>query len=204
MNSTNVTIQQPGTKMHLVYRLRPHEYDRYCKHLLALDEASRYNRFAYHIKDEMIEQLCCTFESNPKEHKLFVIENENLEVVGTGHISLAGSKMELAFSVLKEYQGQGMGSSLMKRCIEWCQNRNIHHGVMTCLTANTAIRKLASKHGVLVNDHGEVLADISIPESNVASVMSEVVDSNLARFDHLGKLQRKFVKTITFPLQFTK
>ena len=189
---------------HLVYRLQPHEYGRYRKHLLNLDEASRHNRFAYSIKDEMINQLCDTFESNPKDHKLFVIENENLDVVAVGHIAFSGSEMELAFSVLKEYQQQGMGSSLMKRCIEWCQNRNIKHGVMTCLSSNTAVRKLASKHGVLVNDHGEVLADISIPDANVVSVMSEVMDSNLAKFDHLGKLQRKFAKMLAFPLQFKK
>lgn len=152
----------------------------------------------------MINQLCDTFESNPKDHKLFVIENENLDVVAVGHIAFSGSEMELAFSVLKEYQQQGMGSSLMKRCIEWCQNRNIKHGVMTCLSSNTAVRKLASKHGVLVNDHGEVLADISIPDANVVSVMSEVMDSNLAKFDHLGKLQRKFAKMLAFPLQFKK
>ena len=190
--------------MHIVYRLQPHEYGRYRKHLLLLDEASRYNRFAYNAKDEMINQLCDTFESNPKEHKLFVIENDELDVVGVGHISLVGEEMELAFSVLKEYQGQGMGSSLMKRCIEWCQNRNIHTGVMTCLATNTAVRKLASKHGVLVNDHGEVLADINIPYPNAISVMSEVVESNIARFDHLGKLQRKFARTLAFPLQFKK
>jgi GNAT superfamily N-acetyltransferase len=150
----------------------------------------------------MINKLCDGFEANPKEHKLFAIENENLDVIGIGHISLVGGEMELAFSVLKEYQGQGLGSSLMKRCIEWCQNRNIQHGKMTCLATNTAIRKLASKHGVLVNDHGEVLADIEIPSPNAVSVMNEVVDSNLAKFDHLGKLQRNFVKRITFPLQF--
>jgi RimJ/RimL family protein N-acetyltransferase len=190
--------------MHIVYRLQPHDYGRYRKHLLALDEASRYNRFAFNISDEVLNKLCDDFEANPKNHKLFVIEDENLDVVGVGHIALEGDAMELAFSVIKEHQGKGMGSSLMKRCIEWCQNRNIHQGKMTCLATNTAVRKLASKHGVLVNDHGEVLADINIPDANVVSVMNEVVDSNLARIDHLGKMQRKFVKTITFPLQFTK
>ena len=190
--------------MHIVYRLQPHEYSRYRKHLLALDETSRYNRFAFNISDEILNKLCDDFEADPKNHKLFVIENENLDVVGVGHIALEGDDMELAFSVLKEHQGKGLGSSLMKRCIEWCQNRSIHHGKMTCLATNTAVRKLASKHGVLVNDHGEVLADINIPDANVVSVMNEVVDSNLSRFDHLGKVQRKFVKTITFPLHLDK
>jgi GNAT superfamily N-acetyltransferase len=189
---------------HIVYRLLPADYGRYRKHLLVLDPQSRYLRFGYPIRDEMIDQLCDKFEANPQQHKIFVIENEDLEVVGAGHISLAGEETELAFSVLKEHQGQGMGNSLMKRCVEWCQNRNISNGCMVCLTTNAAIRNLARKHGILVTEEGETLADIQIPSPDAASVISEVVDSNIARFDHLGKLQRRFVKMLSFPLQFTK
>jgi GNAT superfamily N-acetyltransferase len=171
---------------------------------LALDEESRYTRFGFHAKDEIIEQLCNTFETNTKEHKIFVIEDEDLNVVAAGHISLAGGETELAFSVLKEHRKKGMGSSLMSRCVEWCQNRSIKGGCMVCLSTNAAIKKLASKHGILINDGGETLADIKIPEPTASSVVHEVVESNLARLDHVGKLQRKFVKTITLPLQFIK
>lgn len=189
---------------HLVYRLQPHEYYRYRKHLLALDEESRYTRFGFHAKDEIIEQLCEGFEANPKEHKIFAIENDELEVVAAGHISLAGGETELAFSVLQGYRKQGMGSSLMSRTVEWCQNRNIKGGCMVCLSTNVAIKKLASKHGILINDGGETLADIKIPEATATSVMHEVVESNMAKLDHLGKIQRKFAKMIAFPLLFSK
>jgi GNAT superfamily N-acetyltransferase len=171
---------------------------------LALDEESRYTRFGFHIQDAVIEQLCQGFEANPKEHKIFVIEDNDLDVVAAGHISLQGGETELAFSVLKEYRQQGMGDALMKRTIEWCQNRNIKGGCMVCLSTNTAIKKLAGKHGILINDGGETLADIRIPESTPSSVINEVVDSNLAKLDHLGKIQRKFAKMITFPLLFSK
>jgi hypothetical protein len=73
---------------------------------------------------------------------------------------------------------------------------------MTCLSSNDAIKRLASKHGILVQEHGEVLADIKIPDLNAFSVMHEIVESNVARLDHLGKLQRKFARTVTFPLRF--
>lgn len=180
---------------HLVYRLRPEEYHRYRTHLLALDDESRYTRFGIMVKDDIINQLCDRFEANPREHKIFVIEDEQLKVVAAGHIALEGGETELAFSVLNEYRQQGMGSSLMKRTIEWCQNRNIRGGCMVCLSTNIAIKKLASKHGVLVNDGGETLANITIPEATATSVMHEVVDSNMARVDHLGKVQRNFVRS---------
>jgi len=186
-----------GTKMsHLVYKLQPAEYSRYRKHLLALDEESRYTRFGFMIRDETIEQLCDKFEANTQDHKIFVIEDADLDVIAAGHISLEGGETELAFSVLKEYRQQGMGSSLMSRTIEWCQNRNIRGGCMVCLSSNTAIKKLASKHGLLINDGGETLANIVIPTATAASVIHEVVDSSMARADHLGKLQRKFVRSL--------
>ena len=187
---------------HHVYRLTPIEYSRYRKHLLALDDSSRYLRFGYQIRDEMIDILCDKFEANPKDHKLFVIENDDLEVIAAGHISLESNELELAFSVLKEYQGQGMGSSLMARCIEWCQNRGIKGGCMVCLSTNAAIKKLAAKHGILVNDHGETLADITIPSATPASVINELAVSNIAKIDHLGKLQRRFAQMLTLPLFF--
>jgi GNAT superfamily N-acetyltransferase len=187
---------------HHVYRLIPLEYSRYRQHLLALDDHSRYLRFGYPIKDEMIDIICDRFEANPRDHKLFVIENDDLEVVAAGHISLEGGELELAFSVLKEHQGQGMGSSLMARTVEWCQNRGIKSGCMVCLSSNAAIKKLAARHGILVNDHGETLADITIPSATPASVINELAVSNIAKFDHLGKLQRRFAQMFTYPLRF--
>ena len=181
--------------MHLVYKLRPEEYSKYRTHLLALDDASRYTRFGTVIKDDVINHLCDKFESSSKEHKIFVIEDEDLNVIAAGHIALEGGETELAFSVLNEYRQRGMGSSLMSRCIEWCQNRNIKGGCMVCLSSNIAIKRLAAKHGVLVNDGGETLANITIPEPTPVSVMHEVVDSSMARADHIGKVQRNFVKS---------
>ncbi len=181
--------------MYSVYRLQSNEYSRYRKHLLALDSDSRYTRFGSIVKDEVIEQLCNRFETNYKDHKIFVIENEQLEVVAAGHIALEDDTTELAFSVLKEYRKQGMGDALMKRTIEWCQNRNIKGGCMVCLSTNAAIKALAKKHGVLINQGGETLANIIIPEATPTSVIHEVMESNLAKFDHITKVQRNFVKS---------
>lgn len=183
--------------LHLVYRLRPEEYHRYTQHLLALDSDSRYTRFGTVIKDEVIQQLCQQIQANHQQHKIFVIEDEQLAVVAAGHIALVDGETELAYSVLKEYRNQGMGSSLMARTIEWCQNRNIQGGCMMCLSSNTAVKRLASKHGVLINQgRGETMANIVIPQATVSSVIHEVVDSNWARADHMGKIQRNFVRSL--------
>lgn len=189
---------------HIVFELPYHEYDRYRAHLLALDSESKYLRFGYQIHNETINALCDKFELNFQRHRVFVIENEDLEVVGAGHISLEDRPIELAFSVLKQYQGKGMGYSLMSRVVEWCQNRGIKQGCMVCLKHNIAIKKLAQQHGILVQDGPETLADIAIPSVNAASLIHEAAVNNMAKFDHLGKVQRRFARMLTFPLQFFK
>jgi GNAT superfamily N-acetyltransferase len=189
---------------HIVFELPYHEYDRYRAHLLALDNESKYLRFGYQIQEETINALCDKFEENFGSHRVFVIENEELEVVGAGHISLEDRPVELAFSVLKQYQGRGMGSSLMSRVVEWCQNRGIKTGCMVCLKNNAAVKKLAQRHGILIAEGGEALADINIPTLTTVSLLHEAAVNGLAKIDHLGKLQRRFAKMVTFPLQFFK
>lgn len=190
--------------MHTVYQLLPMDYSRYRTHLLALDPHSRRLRFGYQIKDNIINSLCDKFEANSAAHKIFVIENDDLAVVAVGHVSLEGDEVELAFSVLQQCQGQGMGTALMKRCVEWCQNRSISSGCMVCVSTNQAVRHMAKKHGILVDAHGETLADIHIPAPNSVSVINEIIDHNISRFDHLGKLQRRFARMLTIPLCFSK
>jgi GNAT superfamily N-acetyltransferase len=189
---------------HIVYRLLPHDYGRYRKHLHSLDQYSKYLRFGYHIQLEALDKLCDKFEANPQLHKIFVIENDELEVIAAGHIGFDDGNVELAFSVLKQYQGQGMGSELMKTCIEWCQNRGIKTGCMVCLSSNAAIKKLAARHGLLINDGSDSMADIKIPQVSASSVINEVMGDNIAKFDHLGKLQRRFARMLTLPLHFNK
>lgn len=189
--------------MYTIYKLEKPEFHRYKLHLLSLDEESRYMRFGYPIRTEQIISLCNKWREEADKHVIFAIENEDLEVVGVAHISLLDDPAELAFSVLKECQGQGMGDALMKRAIEYCQNHNIKHGCMVCLGSNDKIRGLARKHGILVKtEYGDASAEISIPDPSPLSIWQEAVSDSIAKFDHLGKAQRKFAQILKFPLQF--
>lgn len=189
--------------MHTIYKLAPSEFHRYKTHLLSLDEESKYMRFGYHIRTDQIRELCKNWQANADKHIVFAIENEDLEVVGIAHISLEDNPAELAFSVLQECQGQGMGDALMKRAIAYCQNHNIKTGCMVCLGSNDKIKKLARKNNILVkSEYGDASAEVSIPDPTPASVWSEAVNDSIAKFDHLGKAQRKLAQMFRFPLQF--
>lgn len=189
--------------MHTIYRLPAQEFHRYRTHLLCLDEESRYMRFGYHAKTDQIRELSKKWQENADKNIVFAIENDDLEVVAVGHISLEEDPAELAFSVFKECQRQGMGDALMARCIEYCQNHGIRTGQMVCLGSNDAIKKLARKHNILVRtEQGDASAEIAIPKPNAVTVWGEVVKDQIAVIDHLGKAQRKFAKMLRFPLQF--
>lgn len=189
--------------MHIIYKLDASEFHRYKLHLLSLDEESKYMRFGYHIRTEQIRELCKKWQENSDKHVIFAIENEDLEIVGIAHISLEDDPAELAFSVLKECQGQGMGDALMKRAIEFCQNHSIKTGCMVCLGSNDKIKSLARKHGILVKtEHGDASAEVQIPAPSPLSIWSEAVTEQLAKMDHLGKAQRKLAQMFRFPLRF--
>jgi GNAT superfamily N-acetyltransferase len=170
-----------------VRRVLPHEYGKYRTHLKSLDADSKILRFGAPISDTVLDSLCDEFEAHPDKHVLFCIEDDNLEFVAIGHIALKG-EMELAFSVLKEYQGRGMGNKLMNRCIQYCRTHNILRGCMVCLSTNSKIKHLCTKYGIIMeNDHGETLADITLPNATPATYFSEATDSNFAVIDYWKK-----------------
>jgi GNAT superfamily N-acetyltransferase len=173
--------------MSAVRRVLISEYPKYRKHLKALDTESKYLRFGYPIRDEIIDQLCDQFEADADKNILFCVENDNLDFVAVGHIALQ-DEMELAFSVLKEHQGQGLGNQLFKRVIQWCRTHNRLKGNMVCLSSNKVIRHLCSKYGIhMVNDHGETLASIELDHPDITTYFTEAADSNLAVMDYMGK-----------------
>lgn len=174
-----------------VRRVLPHEYGKYRTHLKSLDAESKVLRFGYATSDTIIDQLCDKFEANTNQHVLFAIENEYLEFVAVGHIALEG-EMEIAFSVLKEYQGRGMGNLLMKRVIQWCRIFGKRKGCMVCLSTNSAIKHLCAKYGItMTNELGETLADIVLPVPSLSTYVEEATAVNLAVVDYLSKRIKK-------------
>jgi len=178
-----------------VRRVLPHEYSKYRKHLKALDRDSKTLRFANPLTDDVIDQLCDKWEADHEHNILFAIENDDLDFIAVAHIAIDDNHdMELAFSVLKGYQGQGMGNHLMKRAIQWCRTHNFLHGSMVCLSTNRVIKHLCSKYGIhMTSEFGETLADIELDSPNLKTFWTEAADSNLAVMDYWGKRMPKIV-----------
>lgn len=174
--------------MSAVRRVLDSEYSKYCDHLKALDADSKYLRFGYPIQDQMIDQLCKQFAADCDQNILFCIENDNLEFVAVGHIAFQADEMELAFSVLKQCQGQGLGNQLFRRVIQWCRTHNQLRGSMMCLSSNMVVRHLCTKYGIqMKSSGGETMASIELDHPNIVTYFTEAADSNLAAMDYMGK-----------------
>lgn len=173
--------------MFTVRRLLIQEYPKYRAHLKALDEDSKLLRFGHRVSDEVIDHLCDGIEKDTIHHILFCIENKDLDIVAVGHIATRDG-MELAFSVFKEYQGQGLGSKLMKRCIQYCRTHGILKGCMVCLSSNSVIKHLCLKNGIHIHtEYGETMADLELDRPDVSTYVTEQYSSNLAMFDYMNK-----------------
>lgn len=180
---------------HTVYRLRKEEFYKYRDHLKALDQPNRYLRFGYNIKDEAIDHLYEKWFNNHNSNIIFAIENSNLEIIGIGHISLHQQQAELAFSVLAQYQGYGIGSALISRVIKYCQNREIKQATMVCIHSNVKIRRLAQKNGVVLEvKDSDVYGKVSVPDPNFFSLWSENLDECLDSFWRLIRIQFEIIK----------
>ena len=178
-----------------VRRVLPHEYSKYRKHLKSLDTESKTLRFANPLPNDAVDILCDKWEQDHEHNILFCIENDDLDFIAVAHIAIdKQGEMELAFSVLKGYQGQGMGTHLMKRAIQWCRTHNFLHGSMVCLSTNSIIKHLCNKHGIhLTSEHGETLAYIRLDNPSFDTYWTEAASSNLAVMDYWGKRMPKLV-----------
>ena len=173
--------------MYTVRRLLVQEYPKYRAHLKALDEDSKLLRFGYHVSDEVIDRLCDDIEADTLHHILFCIENNKLEIIAVGHVATRGG-MELAFSVFKEYRGQGVGNQLMKRCIQYCRTHGILKGCMVCLASNAVIKHLCIKNDIKIHtEYGETMADIELDHPDFKTYVEEATASNLAVMDYMSK-----------------
>lgn len=187
--------------MYTPRRLFPHEIVKYQKHLLKLSPESRRLRFAYPISDEGIIEFCKKILKHFDQHVIYVVESDWLDVIGVGHISLEEKNMELAFSVLDDWQGHGIGNSLMARCLEYCRNRNIKKGYMVCLQSNQAIKHLCRKNGLALHtEHGETMADIELPNPTLITFFNEIATSNLAAFEHFSRTSKRITDLSIYAL----
>ncbi len=148
----------------------------YARHLKSLDQEDRYSRFGHPASDYNIDQLILNMCYNPTDHELWYARTDE-QRVGWGHMAKnQDGTWELAVSVAKEHQRQGIADKLMSEMIVWAKFHHVPEVFMHCIENNKVIQHLATKHELKLKERGdgERTAAIEVPEPNLVEVSTQL------------------------------
>lgn len=121
------------------------ELSLYCEHLMRLDDHARWMRFN-HIMDDAALQAHCLYLAGSGTMLIGAFEDDKLR--GAAELGLSTDHsvpiVEMAFSVESNFQGRGIGSSLLKTALTaiWPAS-----AIVVCRADNAAMRHLAERAG---------------------------------------------------------
>ncbi|AWU94144.1 GNAT family N-acetyltransferase [Azospirillum ramasamyi] len=173
--------------MPVIRKIIPTELSQYRAHLLRLDKADRYARFAGALSDEAVERHCAAIDWG-RTVLLGAFEDGVLR----GAVELCGERMlwpdqaEFGISVESGLQGKGVGSTLVRRILTVARNRGIRHVHMMCLSGNVRMRALARRFGGrLALDGGEAAVLFELPPPNQFSLALEALEDGSGAFNSI-------------------
>ena len=172
--------------------------DQYASHLKNLETEDRYTRFGYAANNTTIDQFILSVLYNREQHHIFTYLADN-RIVGYGHLAREGVDWELAVSVEKEYQGQGIANELMSHMIEWGKTHNVHAVYMHCITDNQKIQHLARKHGLKTVDRSgaEITAQVELPDPTPLDYFNGFAREQTELATDIVRLQRTWLRNWT-------
>ena len=173
----------------------PSHRERISAHLLALSAPDRYLRFGYAASDEQIDRYVAGL--NFERDEIFGIYNRKLELIAMAHLAFSvdpelKSGAEFGVSVLAKARGRGYGSRLFDRAVMHARNDGVDMLFIQALSENTAMLNIARKAGARIERTGsESEAFLKLPQANLDSRMTEMVEEQMAQTDYHFKVQAK-------------
>lgn len=165
----------------------------YARHLKNLSKEDRHSRFGYHVSDYNIDQLILNMCYHPKDHELWYARNDE-QRVGWGHMAKnSDGTWELAVSVDKEFQRQGIANELMEEMLIWAKFHHISEVYMHCIEDNRIIQHLAKKHELKTKQRGdgERTAAIEVPEPNFVESNTQLFKEQAEIIAEIARLRAK-------------
>lgn len=175
----------------------------YSRHLKALSLEDKVSRFGYPANDHSIDQMILSMCYNPRDHELWYARDDDGERVGWGHMARnADDSWELAVSVNKEYQRQGIGNKLITEMLAWAKFHKISEVYMHCIEDNKVIQHLAAKNELQTRSRGdgERTAAIEIPEPSFLEANSQLWKEQKEIFNEFGKLRNRLTQLWALPI----
>lgn len=174
----------------------------YSRHLKALTPDDKVSRFGYPASDHSIDQLVLNMCYHPHDHELWYARDDG-ERVGWGHMAKNNDgSWELAVSVQKEFQRQGIGNQLITEMLAWAKFHHISEVYMHCIEDNRVIQHLANKNELRTRSRGagERTATIEIPNPTIFEANTQMLKEQKEIFDEFGKLRNRLTKLWATPI----
>jgi RimJ/RimL family protein N-acetyltransferase len=165
------------------------------RHFLALTPDDLRLRFEHVIcEDSLLKYVdAIDFDSDA----VFGVFDDNLELAGVTHLGLRGDVAEFGVSVVPGHRGEGIGSALFRRSLEYARNHAIQTLFMHCLKENEAMMHIARKAGMeIVLDSAEAEGHLKVPPASAGSLTRELFGERVGLFDLALKSQFLAARTI--------
>lgn len=174
----------------------------YSRHLKSLSDEDKSSRFGYLITDYMIDKLMLEMCYHPTEHELWYARTEDTRV-GWGQLSKnPDGSWELAVSVDKKYQRQGIGDKLISEMLSFAKFHKIPEVYMHCIEDNRAIQHLAQKHELKTRERGagERTAALEVPQPTFIEANSQLWKEQTEILHEMGKLRKRLTNLWATPI----
>lgn len=180
-----------------IYRI--HDYSVHLKNLTAED---KFSRFGYAVQDHSIDEMILNMCYHPHDHELWYARTDDTRV-GWGHMARnQDDTWELAVSVQREYQRQGIGNKLISEMLAFAKFHKISEVFMHCINENKVIQHLALKNELKTRErgHGERTAAIRVPQPTIIEANEQLWKEQAEVFKDMGRLQAKLGKLWVQPI----
>lgn len=136
--------------------IRPSDADLLIDHFYSLSKRSVYMRFFSPLK-QLSKSMLIKFTQVDYDREIALVavfgEGRNKKIVGVCRIIdyPEGTHAEFAMAISDEWQGKGIGASLLKQCLKAAQNKGIKQVMGLVLPENTQMQKLGKKLGFVAH-----------------------------------------------------
>lgn len=169
--------------------------DALISHFLALDAEDRRLRFGVGLSDHGVRDYVARIDF--ERDAVFGVFDDDMSLVGVGHVARGDGFAELGVSVLPAERGRGMGGALLARAHTHARNWGEPSLFMHCLAENGAMMHLARKQGMrIVAERGEADAYLELPPGDPASIANALFADRVALFDYALKSQAHAARRI--------
>lgn len=164
--------------MRVIRKLLPTDRQLFRDHLLRLAPGDRQSRFIGVVSDPTIDDYCNRIDwISEVILGCFVDGKLRAAVELKRDDGILGTRGEISVSVEAPWQGQKIGTELMRRMLNIARNRGLTTVYLLCMAENRRMQRIVRRfEGVCAFDHCDVEGDIKLSFPTPQSILTEISD----------------------------